>query len=275
MKDDRMKIRGTSTATRSSGGTSSRTARGVAPKKAFVEPHLLEKADAVRRSNGSQIIKIWSRRSKILPEFVGLTFRVGEAAVTVSQAMVGRKFGEVVPARVRGKIRADIARLRFAASAKEPSEPSIGLESEPQPSLSPSAYAPGPRARAVLKGIEIAEDDLRSSGGAYDLEQVRRLLHGVSRQRIDRRVQDGSLLAVPGPSNKRYFPAAQFGDDGAVVEGLRETQNALPTRNGFAVLNFLVNPDARLGGRRPIDLLRAGEIEPVIEAARRVGEQGA
>lgn len=275
MKDDKMKIRGSSTATRANGGTSARIARGVSPKEPFVEPHLLEKADAVRRSSRSQIIKISSRRSRILPEFVGLTFRVGDTAVTVSQAMVGRKFGEIVSARVRGKVRADIARIRFAAAAKEPSEPPIGLESEPRPSLSPSAYAPGPRARAVLKGIEIAEIDLRNSGGAYDLEQVRRLLHGVSRQRIDRRVQDGSLLAVPGPSNKRYYPAAQFRDDGSIVEGLRETQNALPTRNGFAVLNFLVNPDARLGGRRPIDLLRAGEIEPVIEAARRVGEQGA
>jgi len=274
MKDDTMKIRGRSTATRAKGAPSARTARGVA-KKAFVEPHLLEKADAVRRSSGSQIIKIWSRRSKILPEFVGLTFRVGEAAVTVSQAMVGHKFGEVVPARFRAKVRADIARLRVAAAAKEPSEPPIGLESEPRPGLSPAAYAPGPRARALLRGIEIAEIDLRDSGGAYDLEQVRRLLRGVSRQRIDRRVQDGSLLAVPGPSNKRFYPAAQFCDDGSIVEGLRETQNALPTRNGFAVLNFLVNPDARLGGRRPIDLLRAGEVEPVIEAARRVGEQGA
>jgi hypothetical protein len=41
------------------------------------------------------------------------------------------------------------------------------------------------------------------------------------------------------------------------------------------VLNFLINPESRLGGRKPIDLLKAGEIESVVEAARRMGRQGA
>jgi hypothetical protein len=40
------------------------------------------------------------------------------------------------------------------------------------------------------------------------------------------------------------------------------------------VLNFLVRPDPRLSGRKPIDLLRAGEIDLVVDAARRMGQQG-
>lgn len=138
-----------------------------------------------------------------------------------------------------------------------------------------SAFEPDARSRALLMGVKMAQEDLRNAGGSYDLESVRALMRGISRQRIDRRVREGSLLAVSGPSNRRRYPTVQFAHDGAVVEGLKEVQDALPTRNAWSVLNFLVNPESRLGGRKPIDLLKAGEIESVVEAARRIGQQGA
>jgi nucleoid DNA-binding protein len=141
--------------------------------------------------------------------------------------------------------------------------------------ISASAFEPDARARALLRGVEIVQDDLRNTGGAYDLEEVRTLMRGVSRQRIDRRVREGTLLAVPGPSNRRRYPTVQFNSDGAVIEGLKEVRDALPTKNPWSVLNFLVTPESKLDGRKPIDLLRAGEIEIVIEAARRMGQQGA
>ena len=60
------------------------------------------------------------------------------------------------------------------------------------------AFEPDARSRAILRGVQIAEADLRASGGAFDLQAVRTLLRGVSRQRIDKQVREGSLLAVPG-----------------------------------------------------------------------------
>jgi hypothetical protein len=99
-------------------------------------------------------------------------------------------------------------------------------------------------------------------------------MQGVSRQRIDKQVRDGSLLAVPGPSNRRYYPTAQFQSDGTVVKGLKAVREALPTRNPWAVLNFLVQPDVRLKGRKPIEALKAGAIGEVVEAARSMGRQG-
>jgi hypothetical protein len=138
-----------------------------------------------------------------------------------------------------------------------------------------SAFEPDARARALLRGVKIAQEDLRNAGGAYDLEEVRTLMKGVSRQRIDRRVREGSLLAVPGPSNRRRYPTVQFDRDGTVVKGLKEVCDALPTKNSWSALNFLINPESRLDGRKPIDLLKAGEVEIVVEAARRVGRQGA
>jgi hypothetical protein len=100
-------------------------------------------------------------------------------------------------------------------------------------------------------------------------------MRGVSRQAIDKRVQEGTLLAVPGPSNRRSYPTLQFNRDGTVVPGLKAVREALQTSNPWTVLNFLSHPDDRLGNRRPIDLLKSGELALVVEAARRHGEQGA
>jgi hypothetical protein len=137
------------------------------------------------------------------------------------------------------------------------------------------AFAPDARALAVLEGVRIAQEGLRRSGGAYDLDQVRTLLRGISRQAIDKRVQEGSLLAVPGPSNHRSFPTLQFNADGTIIEGLKSIREALPTDNPWTVLNFLAEPDDRLNGCKPIDLLKEGKIELVVEAARRMAQQGA
>jgi hypothetical protein len=135
------------------------------------------------------------------------------------------------------------------------------------------AYTLGPRARALLQGSQIAAADLKEAGGAFDLEEVQALLNGVSRQAVEKRVKEGSLLAVPGPSNRRRYPAVQFTRDG-LVPGLREVQHALPTRNPWAVLNFFVRPDDRLGGRKPIDVLRGGDVALVVSAAGGMGVQG-
>jgi len=59
------------------------------------------------------------------------------------------------------------------------------------------------------------------------------------------------------------------------VAGLKAVREALPTENPWAVLNFLVRRDSRLDGRGPIDLLRDGQVDVVLQAARGMGEQGA
>src|SRR6266852_6333148 len=66
-------------------------------KGPFVEGSLLKKADAARASGRHDVIKIWSRRSTILPQFVGLVFGVyngqKHVPVSVNEEMVGHKFG--------------------------------------------------------------------------------------------------------------------------------------------------------------------------------------
>ena len=71
-------------------------------KGPFVDGYILKKAEAARGQR-NQAIKTWSRRSTILPQFVGLTFQVHNGnkfiPVVVSEDMVGHKLGEFSPTR--------------------------------------------------------------------------------------------------------------------------------------------------------------------------------
>ena len=72
-------------------------------KGPFVDGYLLKKAETAKASGKNEVIKIWSRRSTILPQFVGLTFGVYNGKkhipVAVTEEMIGQKFGEYAPTR--------------------------------------------------------------------------------------------------------------------------------------------------------------------------------
>jgi len=72
-------------------------------KGPFVDGYLLKKAEAAHASGRHEVIKTWSRRSTILPDFVGLTFGVHNGKkfipVLVTENMIGHKFGEFAPTR--------------------------------------------------------------------------------------------------------------------------------------------------------------------------------
>ncbi len=72
-------------------------------KGPYVEAHLLKKAEKARETGRKEIIRTWSRRSTILPQFVGLTFGVyngqKHVPVLVTEEMIGHKFGEFAPTR--------------------------------------------------------------------------------------------------------------------------------------------------------------------------------
>ncbi|MFY9182257.1 MAG: 30S ribosomal protein S19 [Kiritimatiellia bacterium] len=72
-------------------------------KGPYVEAHLMKKVDAMNESGGKRPIKTWSRRSMILPEFVGHTFLVHNGKVFtnvfVTENMVGHRLGEFAPTR--------------------------------------------------------------------------------------------------------------------------------------------------------------------------------
>lgn len=72
-------------------------------KGPFFDRYLLKKAETVLASGRKDVIKTWSRRSTIIPQFVGVTFGVHNGhkfiPVLVSENMVGHKLGEFAPTR--------------------------------------------------------------------------------------------------------------------------------------------------------------------------------
>jgi small subunit ribosomal protein S19 len=73
-------------------------------KGPFVDHHLMKKVDAARATSDKRPIKTWSRRSTILPDFVGLTIAVHNGKqhvpVYISENMVGHKLGEFALTRI-------------------------------------------------------------------------------------------------------------------------------------------------------------------------------
>jgi len=75
-----------------------------AKKGPFVDVHLLEKVEKSKKDKKREPIKTWSRRSMIIPDFVGFTFAVHNGkkfvSVFVTENMVGHHFGEFAPTRL-------------------------------------------------------------------------------------------------------------------------------------------------------------------------------
>lgn len=75
-------------------------------KGPFADAHLMKKVEAANSSTKKEVIKTWSRRSTIFPDFVGLTFAVHNGKefvpVYITEDMVGHKLGEFVQTRKFG-----------------------------------------------------------------------------------------------------------------------------------------------------------------------------
>lgn len=131
-----------------------------------------------------------------------------------------------------------------------------------------------PLATARLRGLQAKLDLLERAGGTLQAGEVATLLR-VSRQAVGKRRKAGTLLGVHAGRRGFEYPACQF-VDGAVVGGLTEVLSAFAEDvDPWMRLAFLVTGNDVLEGKQPLDLLRRGEVEAVVRAARIYGEHGA
>lgn len=116
-------------------------------KGPFVDDSLMKKVEAINKSGKKSIIKTWSRRSTIFPDFVGLTFAVYNGhehiSVYVTEDMVGHKLGEFAPTRTftmhTGNNAEDKAAATTASAGTTSAAPSA---SAAKPAASPAPAAP-------------------------------------------------------------------------------------------------------------------------------------
>ena len=117
-------------------------------KGPFVDHHLVKKVETAQKTNDKRPIKTWSRRSTILPDFVGLTIAVHNGKqhvpVYVTENMVGHKLGEFSHTRIfKGHSKAGSAQAAAAAAAA-----AADRKSTPTPGAPTSAPAAAPAAAA-------------------------------------------------------------------------------------------------------------------------------
>ena len=121
-------------------------------KGPFVDLHLIKKIESAQKTNDKRPIKTWSRRSTILPDFVGLTIAVHNGKqhvpVYVTENMVGHKLGEFSHTRIfKGHSKAGSAQAAAAAASAAPGGDRKSAATPAAPGAAPGA-APAPAAKA-------------------------------------------------------------------------------------------------------------------------------
>jgi len=129
-----------------------------------------------------------------------------------------------------------------------------------------------PKYAVKLRGAIQKQKLLEEEGGVIGPAEVGKLL-GMSRQAVGQRRAGGRLLGVPVAGGYVY-PIWQF-TEGETLKGLEEILAALAEHDAWMKLVFFLNQNRALGGRRPLDVLRRGETDRVLRAARLYLQQGA
>ncbi|MBI1942790.1 MAG: 30S ribosomal protein S19 [Betaproteobacteria bacterium] len=124
-------------------------------KGPFVDHHLMAKVEKARGTSDKRPIKTWSRRSTVMPEFVGLTLAVHNGKqhipVYVTENMVGHKLGEFALTRIFKSHSAAGKRVAEAAMAAKAAEkggaPGAAAAAPAAPAPAPAAAAPAAAAK--------------------------------------------------------------------------------------------------------------------------------
>lgn len=131
---------------------------------------------------------------------------------------------------------------------------------------------PDPLTAAFLRGAEMKRALLKAEGGVLSAPQLAEHL-GITPQGLGKKREKNQVFWLE-VGDGYVYPAFQLGPSG-LLPGIREVVDAFVEDDPWARVNFMLTGDARLGGRRPIDLLRDGDVASVTRAARGYGEHGA
>jgi hypothetical protein len=126
-----------------------------------------------------------------------------------------------------------------------------------------------PLARARLRGLRAKQRLLNAEGGVVSGQAFADLV-GVSRQAIDKRRRNGTLIGLSLGKKGYYYPVWQ-----ADIDGLKPVLAALREYGSWTQAIFMLTANSWLGGETPLAMLRHGEIGAVVDAAAMNGEQAA
>jgi hypothetical protein len=156
---------------------------------------------------------------------------------------------------------------------KAPTEFDTILRALERPEVAAAVRNQDPLAMARLRGIEAKRRILTEDGGLLSAERVGEVLT-ISRQAVEKRRKTGRLIGVSLGRRGFGYPAWQFSERGT-LPGLEAVLDVLKPHDAWTKLVFFTSENAATNGKRPLDVLRSGDVEKVVAAARTYGEQGA
>lgn len=164
----------------------------------------------------------------------------------------------------------DARGLEDVASA--PSDLAVLLRMLERPEALEALAAEDPLAAARIRGIEARRRLLEKEGGAVSAADLGRMLGGITPQAVNKRRKAGRLLGLPVGQNRFRYPVWQL-EDGKVLSGFEDVLGVFGVESPWMRAAFLLGGNPRLGGERPLDEIKKGNVEAVKGAASAYGEQ--
>ena len=130
-----------------------------------------------------------------------------------------------------------------------------------------------PLAPAFIRGVEARRRLLDENGGTLTAQEVGDML-GITRQAVEKRRTARKLVALNTGRHGYRYPAWQFTSSGS-LRGLEEVLRVLAPHDEWMQVTFFVSRNPRLDEKTPIEMLQAGELRKVLNAAQVYGEHGA
>jgi biotin operon repressor len=167
----------------------------------------------------------------------------------------------------------ELPKERIEEASAAPTDYMVLVEALTAPSVAAQLAAKDPLTAARLRGVERQQSLVKKSGGVVRGEEVAALL-GISRQAVDKRRRQGRLIGLTQGRRGYAYPAWQF-EGGRTLANLERVLDALRAHDPWMQLTFFVNANDRLNGHSPLEVLRSGKLEPVLQAAASYGKQEA
>jgi hypothetical protein len=162
---------------------------------------------------------------------------------------------------------------RIVRASSAPTDFMVLFEALTEPSLGPQLAAEYPLAAARLRGVKRQQSLVKESGGVFKADEVAELL-GISRQAVDKRRRLNQLIGLTQGRRGYAYPAWQF-ENGRTITNLELVLARLRDHDPWMKLTFFINPNDRLHDASPLQALRSGKTESVLQAAESYGVHGA
>lgn len=123
------------------------------------------------------------------------------------------------------------------------------------------------------KGMQLVEKAKTAEGGAWSGSELQRRFL-LSSSNLHRRRKEHRIISWRDAHHSFFYPKWQFTETGALRRGIREVLDIFKSSDEWRIMRYFLAPRYQLEGKRPLDLLRAGEVEMVLSHARTHAEEG-